>query len=543
MLWRRFGATTQVAVPTLLGMGVLLAFVLGSILPEVLDRVEEEKVAGARKVVEAAHSLVAGLHRAVEAGALAEAEGRARALRAVEGLRYDGDEYLFIADVDARLVMHPFAKDLVGRDVSDVADEDGVHMYAEMARVGRAEGEGFVRYRWPRGGETTPIPKVTFVKLFEPWGWVLASGVYIDDIEAERAAATREAVVGLGGTALVLFVVLLLAVRAVVAPLKGALPIFESAAGGNLDHHLDTRARDETGRLIRAFGAMLDALSRLVCGVRGAANRVAAGSDELRGRARTMAAGVSAQAASVHQISASVEEMTANLRATADGAAETERIAQQTAIQVRAGGEVLAEGLRTMAGIEERVALIHELARRTNLLALNAAIEAARAGEHGRGFAVVASEVRKLAEKSAMAASEITAAARTTADASEQARAAFDEMLPSVERTATLVRDVSQAFAEQKAGLTQIAGAMHQLDAVVQSNAQGADDIAATADDLAASASSLQTEVSFLRPRQASSDSARPDSARPDSGEAVRSPSAPSRTSARRVSTSQPSSR
>ena len=194
-----------------------------------------------------------------------------------------------------------------------------------------------------------------------------------------------------------------------------------------------------------------------------------------------------------------MEQMAANIRQNADNALQTEKIAVKAAVDAREGGRAVTETVSAMKDIAGKISIIEEIARQTNLLALNAAIEAARAGEHGKGFAVVASEVRKLAERSQLAAGEISELSRTSVEVAEQAGAMLERLVPDIQRTAELVQEISAACKEQDAGAEQINKAIQQLDQVIQQNASASEEMASTSEELASQADQLQGTMSFFR--------------------------------------------
>ncbi|MCB1770075.1 MAG: HAMP domain-containing protein, partial [Candidatus Competibacteraceae bacterium] len=209
----------------------------------------------------------------------------------------------------------------------------------------------------------------------------------------------------------------------------------QAVAEGDLTQTIDYKGREEIGDLIGHLTAMVERLREVVMDVSSAAENVAAGSEELSASAETLSQGASEQAASSEEASSSMEEMAANIRQSADNASETEKIARQSAADANRSGEVVSKAVAAMKTIAEKITIVQEIARQTDLLALNAAIEAARAGEHGKGFAVVASEVRKLAERSQTAASEISTLSTQTVSASEEAGQMLAKLVPDIQRT------------------------------------------------------------------------------------------------------------
>jgi methyl-accepting chemotaxis protein len=193
-----------------------------------------------------------------------------------------------------------------------------------------------------------------------------------------------------------------------------------------------------------------------------------------------------------------MEEMTANIRQNADNALQTEKIAIQSAGDAQESGEAVAKTVKAMREIAGKISIIEEIARQTNLLALNAAIEAARAGEHGKGFAVVASEVRKLAERSQIAAGEISQLSSSSVEVADRAGVMLANMLPNIQKTAELVQEITAACREQDAGAEQINKAIQQLDQVIQQNASAAEEMSSTAEELSSQADQLQTSIALL---------------------------------------------
>ena len=271
----------------------------------------------------------------------------------------------------------------------------------------------------------------------------------------------------------------------------------EQIADGDLDAQV-TLASDSDA-LGLSLQKMLKMLSTVISQVKTSSANVTSGSQSMNTAAQYMTEGAADQAASVEEASSSIEEMTANIRQNADNALETEKIASQVAEDAVEGGSAVKDTVVVMKDIAGKIVIIEEIARQTNLLALNAAIEAARAGEHGKGFAVVAAEVRKLAERSQVAAGEINELSTRSVDVAEKAGSLLDVIVPNIQKTSELVQEISAASKEQNCGAEQITQSIQALDKVIQQNAASAEEMAATAEELSTQAEQLEEMVTFFK--------------------------------------------
>nr|CRH04483.1 putative Methyl-accepting chemotaxis protein [Candidatus Magnetococcus massalia] len=268
-------------------------------------------------------------------------------------------------------------------------------------------------------------------------------------------------------------------------------------AEGDLNIKLD-HAGEATG-IFLAVKSMVERLRNIVGDVQSASANVGSGSDEMSSSANALSQGASEAAASVEQTSSAMEQMASNISQNSDNAQQTQTIAKQASLDARQGGEAVEQAVSAMKEIADKISIIEEIARQTNLLALNAAIEAARAGEHGKGFAVVAAEVRKLAERSQTAASEISHLSTSSVEVSERAGSIINKLVPDIQKTAELVADITSASMEQSEGVDQINRAVQQLDQVIQQNAATAEEMSANSVELSSQAEQLQETVAFFQ--------------------------------------------
>jgi len=322
-------------------------------------------------------------------------------------------------------------------------------------------------------------------------------------LDGEAAMANTLFVSALVSIAVLVSLALMLLLRNILRQL-GADPaevqeVAELISAGDLT--MDTSAIDQK-KSIGVYGAMLSMQKKLVDVVQqiqANSEQISSASNQVSSTANSLSEAASEQAASVEQVSSSIEEMGASISQNSENAQVTDTIASESANAAAEGGSAVAGTVSAMTQIAEKISIIEDIAYQTNMLALNAAIEAARAGEHGKGFAVVAAEVRKLAERSQVAASEISTLTGDSVKVAEKAGTLLEKMVPDITKTAELVQEISAASEEQSGGVGQINSAMQQLDKVTQQNAAGSEELAATAEEMQTQSTTLQQVVSFFR--------------------------------------------
>ncbi len=287
--------------------------------------------------------------------------------------------------------------------------------------------------------------------------------------------------------------------RMITKPVFAGVAYAQALAEGDLTRELDVKQRDEIGTLADALREMNARIREIIGTVQESTGNVAGGSCQISESAQSLSQGSTEQAASVEEVSASMEQMAANIRNNAANASETERLSREAADDARKGGVVIGKTVQAMRDIAERIAIIEDIARNTNLLALNAAIEAARAGEQGKGFAVVAAEVRKLAERSQKAAGEISELSGSSVAVAEEAGKLFDALVPKIQNTAELVMEITSSSREQDSGAMQINQAIMQLDNVVQQNASFSEELASMSEELSGQCEALQEAIGYFK--------------------------------------------
>jgi PAS domain S-box-containing protein len=280
--------------------------------------------------------------------------------------------------------------------------------------------------------------------------------------------------------------------------ISDAVEVIECVSAGDLSRTIERDYQGMFKRLKDATNGTVEKLSETISDVRLAADSLSSAAEEISATAQSLSQSASEQAASVEETSASIEQMSASVSQNAENARVTDGMAAKAAAEATEGGTAVKSTVTAMKQIAAKIGIIDDIAYQTNLLALNAAIEAARAGEHGKGFAVVAAEVRKLAERSQVAAREISEVAGSSVELAERAGKLLNEMVPSINKTSDLVQEISAASDEQSSGISQISGAVNQLSQTTQQNASASEELAATSEEMSGQAEKLQQLMAFF---------------------------------------------
>jgi methyl-accepting chemotaxis protein len=491
---------------------VVTLSILGTLLVGVVDAwrtrelLIEDRQVKTQHVVDVAYGIIEGYQKQAASGSISEADAQKAALDQLAGLRYGGEEYFWVNDMTPRMVMHPIKADLVGKDLSGMADPEGKHLFVEMVEVVKRSGAGFVNYLWPKPGSEQPVAKISYVKGFAPWGWIVGSGIYIDDVDVIfRNIVLKQGLIILGIMVAVGAVSVLIAnsitrplvkstanmarlaegdksitveyadLKSEIGDLARALLVFKQNAL-EMDRLAEERSLQEQRAAEDKHRAMLALADSFESTVRGVVSQVSAASTEMRASAETMAAttrdtssraGMMAGAADIaynntQSVSAATEELSASIREITQQVANSAKIAANAVEEAKRTDTTVAALAESSRRIGEVVNLINDIASQTNLLALNATIEAARAGEAGKGFAVVASEVKNLANQTAKATDDISTQIAGMQSVTGDAVGAIKAIADTIGRIDQIAATIAAAVEEQGAATQEIARSVEQ---------------------------------------------------------------------------------
>jgi methyl-accepting chemotaxis protein len=497
----RFRLTIGLKIYALIGLsflGLVGTAIFNS--RELSASLKQQKQLELQHLTELALSIFAEEHAAAQKGTVSVAEAQKRALARASDLRYGNNEYFFVFDMTPRVLMHPISAQLVGQEVAGVKDPNGKALFLDMVDVVRRAGHGFVDYSWPKPGSDRPQPKLSYAAGFTPWGWVVGTGVYIDDLDAQTWSSIQHGFVMAGFVLLLTLAVSAVVARGITRPLQRMTAAMQDLAAGRLETHVPGIGRsDEVGEMAgavevfksnavaqrtleaehketearaavqrkadmqrmaddfeSAIGAIVETVSKASSQLETSASSLSATAERAEELASTVAAASEEASTNVQSVASATEEMASSVTEISRQVQESARMAGDAVGQARATTDRVGELSVAATRIGDVVELINSIAGQTNLLALNATIEAARAGEAGRGFAVVASEVKALAEQTAKATGEIGQQISSIQAATQESVGAIRTISTTIENLSEVVSAIAAAVEEQGAATQEI---------------------------------------------------------------------------------------
>lgn len=342
-------------------------------------------------------------------------------------------------------------------------------------------------------------PKVQYSTYIEEIDSFIAVTAYENDI-MEAANNIRNAILIVVFAGISIFILInTLISKSISNGLNKSVALANALANGELDYEININQKDEIGNLAKALTNMSEKLKEVIESIKLGSANITGASQQLSTTSQQISQGASNQASSTEEVSSSMEEMAANIQQNSDNAQQTEKIVSQATESIKVGYDSSINAQESMKDIAEKIQIINDIAFQTNILALNAAVEAARAGEHGKGFAVVAAEVRKLAERSKVAADEIGVVSKNGVDIAQKAGEQLGDVVPEIEKIAGLVQEIAAASQEQNSGTEQINNAIQQLSNITQQNAAASEEMATSSEEMASQAEQLTDVISFFK--------------------------------------------
>lgn len=515
----------------------LVTFYILPVFSQALERDAETKL---KNLTETTYHMIQFQYDQTKKGLITEAQAKEIIKQELKGLRYASNEYFWINDYTPSMIMHPTRPELDGQSLQEYKDPTGFKLFVAFVDVVKNNKEGLVRYQWPKPGKETPQPKFSYVKGFEPWQWIIGTGIYVDDLEEQKNALMIKMIVSV---VVVIVVALLIVTLLIIVPINRAmreiivhvneLSHYDFSKSINIDQ------KDELGLISKAFNHVVKNISQLIvdtrnlgktvvdesCKMISSTDEISVASERIAGTIVELSKGASEQAKSTENYSRRLGQIVQGLDSINSEMHQSTLLTEKVSTAVETGSSLVKDQEEKMREnkkvsvqinqavlelaskskeISQIVEVIQNIAGQTNLLALNAAIEAARAGEHGRGFAVVADEVRKLAEQVDLSGTKIIEivknvqtrvdhasiemdAATAVVNSQEQSLALIVQIFKEIAGVANAMQINIKNVAKNTEALSLDArnagDAIHDIASIAEETASGAQEVAALTEE------------------------------------------------------------